>query len=164
VADLSSVWGDADIYESDLAFVKVGMPVELILPYWPGRSFKGKVTFLFPYLDPETRTLKARLQVPNPELLLKPEMYGDARLSYQLGDKLAIPEGAVTRTGPKAYAFRDAGDGKLIPVELQLGSHIDGYYELLSGLSEGDRVVTSANFLVDSESSMRAALEALAAK
>lgn len=164
VADLSSVWGEADVYESDLPYVKVGMPVEITFPYWPGKKFSGKVSFLYPYLDPESRTLKARLQIPNSEMLLKPEMYGDARLSYQLGDKLVVPEGAVTMTGAKAYAFRDAGESKLQPVEVELGPRSDGYYEVVSGLSEGDRVVTSANFLVDSESSMRAALEALAGK
>jgi RND family efflux transporter MFP subunit len=164
VADLTKIWGDADIYESDLPYVKVGMPLELTLPYWPGKAFKGKISFLYPYLDPESRTLKARLEIENPELLLKPEMYADARLSYPLGDKLAVPDGAVMQTGEHTYAFRDGGNGSLVPVEIQVGARSDGWYEVLSGLNEGDRVVTSANFLVDSESSMKAALAALAGK
>ena len=164
VADLSVVWGDADLYESDLPYVKVGMPMEVTLPYWPDKSFQGKVGFIAPALAPESRTLKIRLEIPNPELLLKLEMYADARLNYPVGERIAIPETAVMRTGERIYAFRDAGDGKLVPVEIKLGVRSDDFCEVLAGLKEGDRVVTSANFLVDSESSMRAALEALAGK
>jgi multidrug efflux pump subunit AcrA (membrane-fusion protein) len=161
VTDLANVWADADIYQSDLPYVKVDMPVELSLPYWSDKTFTGKVIFLSPTLDPETRTMKARMTIPNPDLLLKPEMYANARLLYQLGEKVAVPEAAIMRTGERAYAFKDSSDGKLIPVEVQLGMRSDGWFEVLSGLNEGDRVVTSANFLVDSESSMKAALDAL---
>ena len=164
VADLSTVWGDADIYESDLPYIAVGMPMELTLPYWPGKTFNGKVSFVSPSLDRESRTLKIRLEIPNPESLLKLEMYGDATLSYSLGEKLTAPESAIMKTGERTYAFRDDGDGKLVPVEVKVGVRNDGYYEVLSGLNEGDRVVTAANFLVDSESSMHAALEALSGK
>jgi len=164
VADLSVVWGDADIYESDLAYVQMGMPMELTFPYWPGKTFSGKVSFLSPSLDRETRTLKIRLEIPNPEFLLKLEMYADARLSYPLGERLVAPEAAIMRTGERTYAFRDDGDGKLVPAEVTVGARNDGYYEVRSGLNGGDRVVTSANFLVDSESSMRAAMEALSEK
>jgi multidrug efflux pump subunit AcrA (membrane-fusion protein) len=163
IADLSTVWADADIYQSDLPYVKVGMPVALTLSYGPGKKFTGKVTFVSPTLDPESRTMKARLEIPNPELLLKPEMFATATLSYELGDGLAIPETAVMRTGLETYAFRDAGDGRLMPTPIVVGERCDGYYQLLSGLGAGDKVVTSANFLVDSESSMKAALESMAA-
>jgi len=162
IADLSVVWADADIYESDLPYVKAGMPMELTLPYWPGKVFKGKIIFVSPTLDKETRTLRARLEIPNLELLLKPGMFGEARLQYGLGDKLAIPASAVMFSAQRTYAFKDAGDGRLIPTEISIGPRSDGYFELLSGLSEGDKVVTSANFLVDSESSMKAALESMA--
>jgi Cu(I)/Ag(I) efflux system membrane fusion protein len=162
IADLSRVWADADIYQSDLPYVKMGMPVELSLPYWPDKKFTGKVTFVSPTLDVESRTLKARLEIPNPELLLKPEMFATATLSYELGDSLAIPEAAVMRTAQHTYAFRDAGDGRLVPTPIVIGERSDGYYQLVSGLSEGDKVVTSANFLVDSESSMKAAMNAMA--
>ncbi|MGD1018100.1 MAG: efflux RND transporter periplasmic adaptor subunit [Verrucomicrobiia bacterium] len=164
IADLSTVWGDADIYQSDLPYVKVGMPVELTLSYWPDKKFTGKVTFVSPTLDPDSRTMKARLEIPNPELLLKPEMFATATLSYELGDGLAIPETAVMRTGLETYAFRDAGDGRLVPTPIVVGERSGGYCQLLSGLSAGDKVVTSANFLVDSESSMKAALESMAAR
>jgi RND family efflux transporter MFP subunit len=161
VADFSVVWAEADIYESDLPYVKVGMPVTLTLSYWPGKIFKGKVSFLFPYLDPQTRSLRARLNIENPELLLRGDMYGDAHLSYDLGQKLAVPESAVMRTGTRSYAFV-AGEGDEIkPVEVMIGARSEGYFEVLSGLKSGDRVVTSANFLVDSESSLKAALQAV---
>jgi Cu(I)/Ag(I) efflux system membrane fusion protein len=138
------------------------MPVKLLLPYWPDKTFAGKVTFVSPTLDAESRTLKARLEIPNPELLLKPEMFATAKLSYELGDGLAIPETAVMRTADHTYAFRDAGDGRLVPTPITVGERSDGYYQLVSGLNEGDKVVISANFLVDSESSMKAAMEAMA--
>ena len=162
VADLSVVWADADIYESDLPYVNVGMPMELTLPFWAGKTFQGKVIFVSPTLDPVSRTMKARMEIANPELLLKPEMYADAFLAHDLGEHLAIPEAAVMYTGEHVYAFKDSGDHQLVPVEIKIGARAAGWYEMISGLNEGDKVVTSANFLVDSESSMKAALQALA--
>jgi Cu(I)/Ag(I) efflux system membrane fusion protein len=138
------------------------MPVELSLPYWPGKTFTGKVVFVSPILDTATRTLRARLEIANTELLLKPGMYGDASLFYQLGEKPAIPAAAIMFSGKHTYAFKDAGDGRLIPTEIKIGARSDGWFELLDGLKEGDRIVVSANFLVDSESSLKAALEAMA--
>jgi RND family efflux transporter MFP subunit len=161
IADLTRVWGDADIYQSDLPYVTVGMPLELSLPYWPDKTFRGKVIFVSPTLDPETRTLRARLEIPNPELLLRPGMYGDASLFYRLGEKLSIPASAVMFSGKRSYAFRDTGDGHLVPTLITVGTRGDGWYEVIEGLTEGDRIVVSANFLVDSESSLKAALEAM---
>ncbi len=162
VADLSEVWAEADIYESDLPYITTGMPVTLTLSYWPGKTFEGKVSFLFPYLDPQTRTLKARMNVANPELLLKAEMYADAHLFYDLGECIAVPEAAVMNTGARSYVFTAGNDDELIPVEVKLGTRVQGYYEVLEGLKVGDNVVRSANFLVDSESSLKAALQAIA--
>ena len=161
IIDLSKIWADADIYQSDLPVVKVGMPVEVTLPYWPGQVFTGQVSFVAPTLDPMTRTLKARLEIPNTDLRLKPGMYATALLKYELGEKLAVPAAAVIFTGTRIVAFRDTGEGRLVPVELKLGMRSGDDYELLAGLNEGDQVVISANFLVDSESSMKAAQEAL---
>jgi Cu(I)/Ag(I) efflux system membrane fusion protein len=164
LCDLTSVWADSDIYQSDLPFVKMGMPVELSVSAAPGRTFAGKVSFIAPALDPETRTVRVRLEVPNPDLLLKPEMYAVARLGFELGERLAIPEAAVLFSGEHTYAFRDAEEGRLVPTEIRVGTRSGNWFELLGGLNAGDRVVTSATFLVDSESSMRAALEALTGK
>jgi RND family efflux transporter MFP subunit len=161
VADLSSVWAEADIYESDLPYVHVGMPVALSLSYWPGKTFEGTVSFLFPYLDPQSRTLKARMNVSNPELLLKGEMYADAHLLYDLGECVAVPETAVMNTGARSYVFLAGQDEEIIPREVRVGNRVEGYYEVLDGLQAGERVVTSANFLVDSESSLKAALQAI---
>jgi Cu(I)/Ag(I) efflux system membrane fusion protein len=161
ISDLTEIWADADIYQSDLPHVKVGMPVEVSLPYWPGQVFTGQVSFITPTLNPMTRTLNARLEIHNPDLLLKPEMYATATLKLEHGEKLAVPTTAVLFTGTRNVAFRDVGDGHLAPAELKLGARSGDYYEVLEGLSEGDKVVVSANFLVDSESSMKAALESL---
>ena len=94
-------------------------------------------------------------------MTLKPEMYADARLRFDMGDRLVVPDGAVMRTGTRDYAFVEAADGRLVPRELRIGARTDGYYEVLAGLTGGERVVTSANFLIDSESSLRAALAAV---
>ncbi|MHB1309519.1 MAG: efflux RND transporter periplasmic adaptor subunit, partial [Limisphaerales bacterium] len=161
ISDLTEIWADADIYQSDLPHVKVGMPVQVTLPYWPGQVFTGQVSFITPTLNPMTRTLNARLEIHNPDLLLKPEMYATATLKLEHGEKLAVPTTAVLFTGTRNVAFRDVGDGHLAPAELKLGARSGDYYEVLEGLSEGDQVVVSANFLVDSESSMKAALESL---
>ncbi len=161
VADLSGVWAEADIYESDLPYVKVGMPVTLSLSYWPGKTFEGTVGFLFPYLDPQTRTLKARMDIANPELLLKGDMFADAHLYYDLGECAAVPETAVMNTGTRSYVFIAGTNDEIIPRAIKIGSRAEGYYEVLDGLQAGDMVVNSANFLVDSESSLKAALQAI---
>ena len=155
LADLSVVWADADIYESDLPLVKVGISAELTVN---SQVFTGKVTFVSPTVDPESRTMKARIEIPNPDATLKPEMFGTARLQFDLGEKLAIPVAAVMRTGERVYAFRDGGEGKLEPVEIKVGTRSGDWFELMAGLADGDKVVTSANFLVDSESQLKAAL------
>lgn len=164
LGDLTQVWADSDIYQSDLPFVKMGMLVELTVSAAPDMTFTGMVSYIAPVLDAETRTVRVRMEVPNAGLLLKPEMYGVAHLACDLGEKLAIPESAVMRTGQRTYAFRDTENGTLVPTKIKLGAHTEGWFELLGGLKAGDAVVTSANFLVDSESSMKAALEALSGK
>lgn len=161
IADLRHVWADADIYQSDLPHVTVGMPVEVTIPTWPDKVFTGRVSFISPALDPSTRTVQARLEVENPDLLLKPGLFANARLAQPLGELLAIPEDAVLRTGDRTYAFKDGGEGRLMPVAIQIGVRNAGYFEVIAGLQAGDRVVTSANFLVDSESSLKAALNAM---
>ena len=164
LGDLTRVWADVDIFQSDLPFVKMGMPVELAVSAVPEKTFTGTVSYIAPVLDAETRTIRVRMELSNPELLLKPEMYGVAHLAFDLGEQLAIPESAVMRTGQRSYAFRDTETGTLVPTEIKLGAHTEGWFELLGGPKAGDAVVTSANFLVDSESSMKAALEALSGK
>jgi Cu(I)/Ag(I) efflux system membrane fusion protein len=140
------------------------MSAEITFPYWPAKEFKGRITVLSPFLDPQTRTLRARLEVPNAAFELRPEMFGTARIAVDLGDRLVVPEGAVMRTGERAYAFRAADGDRIEPVEVTLGVRAEGAWEVLNGLKAGDRVVSSANFLVDSESSLKAALQAVAGR
>jgi RND family efflux transporter MFP subunit len=161
IADLSVVWGEANIYQSDLQNVRIGTQLDLSLPYSPNQRFAGKITFISPTLNGESRTLQARLEIPNPDGLLKPGMYADAQLSSAETEKLVVPSSAVMFSGNGTYAFKDGGDGHLIPTPIKIGARSDDWYEVLEGLDEGDRVVISANFLVDSESSLKAALEAM---
>lgn len=159
ITDCTVVWALADISESDVPLMRVGAPVDLSFPNWPDKVFSGKVSFLSPGLDPVTHTLRARIVVPNPDLLLRLGMYAEARVMFPAGERLAIATAAVMQTGSRNYAFRDDGEGRLRPVEIRIGLKDEGFYEVLSGVSAGDRVVTSANFLLDSESSIRAAIE-----
>ena len=160
IVDLTSVWGEADIYETDIPYVHKGMSAELTLSYWPGKVFKGKITFLSPVLDPQARTLKARIEIPNGDLVLKPNMFADAKLKYTIGERLAVPESAVMRTGTRDYVFIEGDHEMVVPYAVKLGMRSgDGYYEVISGLKNGERVVISANFLVDSESSLKAAFK-----
>jgi len=164
IADLSVVWAEADLYAADADFAKTGMEADLTLPFLPDRTFKGRINFLNPFLDGMSRTLKARLEVPNPDLLLKPEMYGEISLAFDLGQRLVIPEAAVMRSGERSYVFVDDGAGNLTPVLVKTGIRSGDDLEILSGLKNGDRVVAAANFLVDSESSLKAALQAFGDK
>lgn len=160
IVDLSRVWGEADIYESDIPYIRTGMPAELTLSYWPGKVFKGRITFISPFLDPEARTLKARIEIPNSDLVLKPNMFADAKINYAIGERIAVPESAVMRTGTRDYVFIAGDHDLIIPYIVKIGARSgDGYYEVISGLKKGERVVISANFLVDSESSLKAAFK-----
>ncbi len=160
LADLSHVWVLADVYEYELPFVSQEQKASMTLSYLPGRTFDGKVTFIYPVLTEATRTVKVRLEFDNPDLILKPEMYAQVELFSDLGEKLVSPDSAVISTGERDIAFVDRGDGYFEPRELRLGARLPDAVEVLEGLSEGERVLTSGNFLVDSESKMKAALSA----
>lgn len=159
IADLSRVWVLGDVYEYELPYVKQGQEAKITLSYFPGETFSGKITYIYPYLNPETRTNKVRIEVENPEFKLKPEMYANLEIHVNYGMKLAIPADAVLDAGVKNFAFVDKGDGYFEPREVRLGVKGEGIYEVLGGVVEGEKVVTSANFLVDSESSLKAALQ-----
>jgi Cu(I)/Ag(I) efflux system membrane fusion protein len=157
IADLSRVWIDAELYESDLPHVRVGQPARVELPYLPGRSFEGRVDHIYPTLQQQTRTGRARIVLRNKDLDLKPQMYANVELSVELGERLVIPDSAVIYTGPRRLVFVDLGGDRLRPTEVELGVHQEGYYEVTSGLAEGDVVVTSGNFLIAAESRIRSA-------
>jgi len=158
VTDLSRVWVLADVYEQDLAAVKVGSVAAVRAAALPGREWKGAVSFITPAVDPATRTAKVRLEVDNQGLALKPEMFVDVSLEGGRGRGLVVPESAVLDSGERRLVFLDRGEGRYEPQEVTLGPRTAGGYEVLSGLVAGDRVVTAGNFLLDSESSLEAAL------
>jgi hypothetical protein len=154
VADLSDVWAMADVYESQIPFVHTGQPVRLQLQSIPGQTIKGRIDYIYPYLDNDTRTVKARVVVPNPGYKIKPDMYGSVVIQDTIGEKLAVPSDAVMNTGTRQVVFVYRGDGYFEPHTVKLGEHADKYYVVLSGLEAGDRVVTNPVFLIDAESNL----------
>jgi multidrug efflux pump subunit AcrA (membrane-fusion protein) len=163
IADLRAVWILADVYESDLSTIQLGMGAEVTLTYEPGRTWRGTVTYVNPTVEPGTRTIKARIEVANEDYELKPDMFADVVLRRELGEALFVPESAVLKPGDRQLVFVDLGDGRLEPREIQTGVRVEGGYAVVSGLAEGEKVVTSANFLIDSESSLNAAVSAMGA-
>jgi Cu(I)/Ag(I) efflux system membrane fusion protein len=161
IVDLSRVWVLADAYETDLRHVKVGMSAALTLKAFPNRTFKGRVAFIDPLLDPKTRTAKVRIEFPNSTGELKPEMFGEVVLQGKSREGIRIPTDAVIQTGTKSVVFVSLPDGKFQPREVALGEGDLEFVEVVSGLEKGEGVVTRANFLVDSESRLRASLAAL---
>ena len=163
LADLSIVWLYADIYEYELALHSFGTAGHLFrLSYLPGETFTGKAIYIYPSLNPETRTAKVRFEFPNPHGKLKPEMYANVEIKVSLGRKLAVPEGAIIDTGLRQIAIIDKGSGYFEPREVKIGAKVDNYYEVTKGLKAGEKVVTSANFLIDSESKLKEAVGGMA--
>jgi len=158
IADLSKVWVYADIYEYELPWVKVGDPVEMQLAGVPGRIFNGHLAFIYPYAEAKTRTIKVRLVFDNAEFLLKPELFADVTIyAGKQADAVVIPSEAVIRSGAKTQVFVVRGAGKFEPREITVGLLSNNEIAVLDGLKEGEEVVTSAQFLIDSESKLREA-------
>ena len=160
LADLTRIWVIASVYEYELPFVGVGQRASMTLAYLPGRNFQGTVTLVYPVLDAATRTVQVRLEFPNPDLVLKPDMYAEVALTADLGQRLGLPDTAVIDTGGRSVVFVDRGEGLFEPREIAVGLRLPDRYEVLSGVAEGERVLTSGNFYVDSESKLKAALAA----
>ncbi len=161
IVDLSSVWVDVDVYEYELPWVKKGMAAEMDLSYIPGKRFKGKVLFIYPYLDIKTRTAKLRLAFANPGYQLKPGMYANIYLKSVIAKEgLVIPQEAVIDSGVRQVVFVALGKGKFQPRDVKIGLEVgSGAYQVLDGLKEGDEIVLSAQFLLDSESRLREAIQ-----
>lgn len=164
VADLSRVWIEAELFEADAALVHAGMPATIEVAAYPGKTFSGTVEYVYPTLEERTRSMKARVALVNPGGRLKPGMYATVRLGRELGEAVAIPRSAVLQTGEKAVAFVDMGGGRLMPHELRLGTTGEEYVEVLDGVEPGDGVVTSAQFLLDSESNLAEVMRAMMAQ
>ncbi|MDH3252062.1 MAG: efflux RND transporter periplasmic adaptor subunit, partial [Ignavibacteria bacterium] len=152
IADLSTIWVYGQIYEYEVPWVKVGQPVEVSLAYNPGKTFTGKLDFIYPYLDQKARDVKVRFVLSNPGLELKPKMYADVRLEAKIGEKVtAIPTDAVIRTGKRNVVFVEKGGGKFEPRDVLLGPEgQNSLVQVLAGLQEGENIVTSAQFMIDS--------------
>ena len=160
IADLSRVWLLAEVFEQDIAGVRLGQVVQVHINAYPARLFSGKVGFIYPTLATETRTVKVRVELPNGEGLLKPGLYGSVTLTA-LEDKdmhLAVPDSAVIDSGTRRIVLLKRSEGRFEPRAVTLGRQADGYYEVLEGLEAGDEVVIRANFLIDAESNLKSAL------
>jgi multidrug efflux pump subunit AcrA (membrane-fusion protein) len=156
LADLSNVWLVAAVYEFDLGRVRVGQPVAATVSAYPGREFQGRVVFIEPVLDAETRTVRVRAVLPNPRGELKPGMFADARLSVALGDRLSIPKAAAIDTGARQIVYVETSPGSFTPRPVKLGATAGDRREVLAGLQEGEKVVAAANFFIDSQAQLAA--------
>jgi RND family efflux transporter MFP subunit len=155
ISDLSQVWVLADVFEHDVPRVRLGMPAVVSLSNMPGWQRNARVTQILPQVDPATRTLKVRLDLPNPGQVLKPDMFVDVAFRVSEGARLSVPVEAVLDTGERRTVYVDKGNGMLEPRHVETGARLGGRVEILSGLNAGERVVTSGNFLIDSESRLR---------
>lgn len=155
VADLSTVWIIADIYEYELPLIKAGETARIGLSYFPGREFSSRIDYVYPSLSGDTRTAKVRFSIPNPGGKLMPQMFTNVEVKINMGKRLAIPEDAVIDTGIRQIAYVDKGEGYFEPREVSLGLRADGMVEVLKGLKAGEKVASAANFLIDSEAKLK---------
>jgi RND family efflux transporter MFP subunit len=162
IADLSSVWILADVFEQDLALVKPGQTAKVKLNAYPSKEFSAKLTYVYPTLNAQTRTVPVRLELANPDGLLKPAMYADIELAAQANGKvLTIPTSAVIFGGTRQTVLVELAEGRFEPREVKLGVQGNDYIEVLNGVGEGEKVVVAANFLIDSESNLKAAFSGM---
>jgi Cu(I)/Ag(I) efflux system membrane fusion protein len=164
IADLSTVWVVADVQEQDLGTISVGQSVRINLVAFPGRTFSGKIDFIYPSMMANTRTGRVRIALPNPNGVLRESMYATVMIDTPVvGSRgLVVPDSAVIDSGTRQSVLVVVGPGRFAPRGVKIGSRGDGFAQVLSGLKPGERVVTSANFLIDAESNLRAALQAFA--
>ena len=161
IADLSRVWVLADVYEYELPWIEVGQKAEVELSYLPGRTFEGELTYIYPYLEPRTRTARVRIELDNPDGILKPDMYANVTIHADpRPGVLAIPDEAVIRSGKRNVVIVALGEGRFDPRPVELGIESgDGFVEVRRGLREGEVVVVSGQFLIDSESRLKEAIQ-----
>ena len=165
LTDLSSVWVIADVFEQDLSRVQLGQTANITINAYPDRLFEGKVSFIYPDINAATRTAKVRIDLPNPTGDLRTSMYvtADLKAAEPPAAVLTVADSAVLNSGTRQIVLVDLGEGRYAPRDVKTGTRADGFLEIREGLNEGDRVVTSANFLIDAESNLRAALQAFTA-
>jgi len=163
VVDTSTMWVMADVYEQDLAFVKVGDSARITINAWPDRPMTGKVAYIYPSVGAKSRTARLRIEVANPDGLLRADMAATVEIASPIGKAVAVPESAVIDSGLRQVVLVERGQGLYEPRRVELGAHAGGYVQVRAGLAAGERVVTSATFLIDAESNLRAALTAFTA-
>ena len=162
IADLSTIWLIADVFEQELGSVRVGQSARIAITAFPGDTFEGKVSFIYPTLARETRTGRVRIEIPNPDGRLRTDMYANVEIAAPLGagQVVAVPDSAVINSGTRQAVLVDRGEGRFEPREVKLGARAGGYYEVRDGVKAGEKVVVSANFLIDAESNLKAAFKA----
>jgi len=158
VSDLSTIWAVADVYEYEVPFVRVGQDVELALSYYAGRKWHGRISYVYPNVDPQTRTVKVRIELPNPGFELKPQMFANVQLAINYGTKVVVPSQAVLDSGTEQIVFVAHDEGMFEPRKITVGAQVDDQTIVLSGLKEGEEIVVSGNFLIDSESRLKNAM------
>ena len=158
VADLSSVWAVADVYEYEVPYVRVGQQAKIQLDYLPGRTFRGTVNYVYPQVDPQTRTVKVRLEILNPHLELKVQMFAQVELQIDYGSQVLVPQEAVLDSGAHQTVFVAHEGGYFEPRQIRTGARLNNGVIVLSGLKPGETIVTSGNFLIDSESRLTNAM------
>jgi len=164
IADLSTVWVEARVFEEDAALMREGMPARISITGFPDRTFAGRIEYVYPTVEDRTRSLRARVSIPNPRGELKPGMYATVRLDAPIGQVLTVPASAVFHTGERTLVFVDTGGGKFAPREVVPGARGGDYVQVHSGLQAGQRIVTSPQFLLDSESNLMEVMKAMMAQ
>ncbi|MDD2582897.1 MAG: efflux RND transporter periplasmic adaptor subunit [Desulfuromonadaceae bacterium] len=155
VADLSTVWVEVEVYENEFPDVHIGQRVEIVSQSFPGRPFSGRIAFIYPFLDPKTRTVKVRVEMPNPGMKLKPDMFVNATIKVPLGSAIVVPVTAVMDTGKRQVVWVETSAGMFEPRDVQVGQRSDDKVQILSGLKQGDKVAVSGGYLIDSESQLK---------
>ena len=155
VADLSSVWVEIEVYENEFPNIRIGQQVEIQSQSYPGKPFTGRVAFIYPFLDPKTRTVKARVEMPNSGMKLKPDMFVKALIKVPLGAAIVVPVTAVMDSGKRQTVWVESSPGMFEPRDVQVGQQTDDKIQILSGLKSGDKVAVSGAYLIDSESQLK---------
>lgn len=155
IADLSRVWVEVEVYENEAAVLKIGQQVEIVAQAFAGKPYRGRVSFIYPFVDPKSRTIKLRVEMPNPGMKLKPDMFVNATIKIAAGNVLTVPDTAVIDTGLRQVLWVEKAPGRFVPREVQVGQQADGMIQILSGLTAGEKVAVSGAYLIDSESQLR---------
>jgi Cu(I)/Ag(I) efflux system membrane fusion protein len=155
IADLSQVWVEVEVYENEFPNIHIGQQVEIRSQSFPGKMFTGRISFIYPFLDPKTRTVKARVEMPNPGMKLKPDMFVNAVIRMPLGTSIVVPVTAVIDTGKRKVVWIETAAGMFEPRDVLTGQQSDDKIQILSGLKSGDKVAVSGGYLIDSESQLK---------